>query len=684
MFSAVYEAVRRTRFAAAALSLVASATASWGQMLPPLQSEQVKLVTEARDAQRARDRKRLGNALIQARQQAHPLTPWIDYWEIGLRLSEVSQGELDAFYARWPGSYVEDRLRNDWLLELGHRRDWKNFATDYARFQMRDDREVLCYSILAEHHAGRIKADALREQARTAWLAQREGDEGCNLLASTLLETKQFSHAEIWLKLRLAIENLKPRAARQAAALLGKPVEQAVAELQDNAGKYLTRKAKAGNRQQAELTTATLMRVAAADPAQAAELMSKRWEAQLPHDLAAWTWAQIGRQAAFKLQPEAVDHFERAFKLHGKNARHPEWSDETLGWAARAALRAENWPLLQRALGHLAGAEQRDQAWAYWRARALQATAAAGAAGDAQRADARALLAGLTQGPGATLQFYGRLAAEELGQVLTLPPVPAPLNATERAWAQGHAGLNRAVLLIGSGLRNEGVREWNYSLRGLGDRELLAAAQEACDREIWDRCINTSDRSKTEIDLAQRFPTPYRNELVAKAREVGVDPAYVYGLIRQESRFVLDARSHVGASGLMQVMPATAKWTAKKVGLDYRPELMTDRDFNLKIGASYLKLVLDDFGGSMAMAAAAYNAGPGRPRRWREGPVLDAAIWAENIPFNETRDYVKKVLTNAAIYAQMMGVDGGSLRARLGRQIGPRTAGTSTLPTDLP
>jgi soluble lytic murein transglycosylase len=147
---------------------------------------------------------------------------------------------------------------------------------------------------------------------------------------------------------------------------------------------------------------------------------------------------------------------------------------------------------------------------------------------------------------------------------------------------------------------------------------------------------------------------PYRSQVVAKAAEIGLDPAYVYGLIRQESRFVADARSNVGASGLMQVMPATARWTAKKYGLPYSAETIADRDVNLKLGTGYLKLVLDDFDGSQLMAAAAYNAGPSRPRRWREGALLEPAIWAENIPFAETRDYVKKVLSNATIYAAML------------------------------
>jgi soluble lytic murein transglycosylase len=269
------------------------------------------------------------------------------------------------------------------------------------------------------------------------------------------------------------------------------------------------------------------------------------------------------------------------------------------------------------------------------------------------------------------LNFYAALAAEQLGQPVYLPPRPAPLTPAERAAAAAHPGLVRGLQLIGLGLRSEGVREWNFSIRGMGDRELLAAAQLACDHEVWDRCIHTSEKTRAEIDLEQRFPMPFRNDVVAKAGEIGLDPAYVYGLIRQESRFIIDARSSVGASGLMQIMPSTARWTAKKIGLRYSNELIADRDTNLTLGTSYLKLVLDDFGGSQALAAAAYNAGPSRSRRWRDGPVLDPAVWAENVPFPETRDYVKKVLSNATYYAARLGAAAPSLKQRLGRAIAP-------------
>ncbi|CAN5117502.1 lytic transglycosylase domain-containing protein [soil metagenome] len=663
------------RWFAGALVALNVAFASPAQPAPTAAAPATAAV-DARDALRLKDRKKLAVLTAAAIEQRDPLASWIAYFEIGQRLAEVSQPELEAFYTRFPGTYVEDRLRNDWLLELGRRRDWKNFAADYPRFVMRDDKEVACYALLVEHLNGKKVLDA----ARAAWLAQKDGDDGCQLLASTLFDAKVLKPEDVWLKVRLSAEAQRPRAVKQAAALLGRPVELALAEAQDNAAKYLARKANVASRSQAELATLTLMRVAANDPTQAADLLSSRWQRLLPPDLAAWAWAHTGRQAGFKLLPEASDYLEKALGLHGKNSRHPEWSDETLAWAARAGLRSANWPHVLRAVGMMSAIEQREPAWSYWRARALNATAADGAPGEAIRAEAR----GLLQTISAPLTFYGRLAAEDLGQTPVLPPAAAPLSAAERAQAQAHPGLARALLLIAVGLRNEGVREWNFSLRGMTERELLAAAQEACQREIWDRCINTSDRTRAEVDLAQRFPTPYRAELLAKAREVGVDPAYVYGLIRQESRFVTDARSSVGAAGLMQVMPATAKWTAKKVGIPFRPEQMADSGFNMSIGTRYLKLVLDDFGGSMAMAAAAYNAGPSRPRRWREGPLLDAAIWAENIPFNETRDYVKKVLVNTTIYAQLLGSTDTSLRARLGRQIGPRTSGTDIVPTETP
>ncbi|WP_243655703.1 lytic transglycosylase domain-containing protein [Roseateles saccharophilus] len=645
------------------------AVALGAQAAPAPSGSDTDLAVQAREAWAKRDRKRLADLVDAARGQNHPLAGWVEYFDLNARLTELRQADMEAFYARYAGSYVEDRLRNDWLLELGRRRDWANFRRDHAGYQMRDDREVACYALLAEQAGGnKISPDA----ARLAWMAQKDGDDGCQQLASAMVDAGLFKADTLWAKARLATEQGRPRAARQAVALLAaKPLDQKLAELQDNAGRYLARKARNSPRPEAELTALALARVAANDPAQAGDVLQDKWSV-LPKDLQAWLWVQIGRQSALRLRDDALAAFERA----GKLAPELDWSDDALAWNARAALRAKQPAAALRAIERLGASEQREPAWVYWKARATRMQ------GDAPAA--RAQLAALAASPlyGA-LNFFGRLAAEELALPTPLPPAPAPLTPDERRAARSHPGLSRALQLIALGLRSEGVREWNFSLRGMNDRALLAAAQEACDREVWDRCINTSERTRAEIDIAQRYPTPHRPELMREAQASGIDPAYVYGLIRQESRFVLDARSHVGAAGLMQVMPATAKWTARKVGMNYSPELMQDRDFNLRIGTSYLKLVLDRFDGAQALAAAAYNAGPNRPARWRDGPVVDAAVWAENIPFNETRDYVRKVLLGGAVYAQILGLPATSLRERLGASIGPAGARTADL-ADVP
>jgi soluble lytic murein transglycosylase len=641
-----------------------------------------RLMLDAREASRKADAAALASLRDRAAQERHPLASWVDYWALGARLTEATQPELDAFYARWPGSYVEDRLRNDWLLELGKRRDWANFRREYLRFRMDDDREVRCYWLLTEHLDGQNVAVA----AVDAWAAQTRDDEGCDLLARTLAEAGRLGPEAVWPVVRQAVEANRLRRARAAAALIGAAAARDLDALLDNPVRYLARQDRGTARgQRAELALLALLRTAARDGDVAVAQMQD-WEQRLPRALAAYGWASIGRLAALRTQSAAADYYARALKFAGAEHGALDWPEDTIAWGARSALRGEGppaarWQQLLRMVEAMTPAEQAEPVWVYWRARAQQALAPAGEAGQAEREAARAAL----QSIAGQLHFYGKLALEDLGGRLSLPARPAPLTAAERAAARATPGLQRALRLIEIGLRSEGVREWNFTLRDLqGDRALLAAAQWACEREVWDRCINTSDRTRDEVDMAQRFPTPFRDEVVAQARSIGLDPAYVYGLIRQESRFIMDARSGVGASGLMQIMPATARWTARKIGMDFKPSMITDRDVNLRLGTSYLKLVLDDFEGRMALGAAAYNAGPNRPRRWRDGPVVEAAAWVENIPFNETRDYVKKVLSNTALYGALIGDAAPLLKPRLGGPVGPRPAGAPAEDRELP
>jgi soluble lytic murein transglycosylase len=178
--------------------------------------------------------------------------------------------------------------------------------------------------------------------------------------------------------------------------------------------------------------------------------------------------------------------------------------------------------------------------------------------------------------------------------------------------------------------------------------------------------VNTADRTAQLHDFSQRYPTPHRDAVTAAARQFGMEEALLYALIRQESRFMPEARSRVGATGLMQLMPATARWVARQIPLqNYRPELLTRPEVNVQMGTYYFGRVLGELGHPM-LAAAAYNAGPGRARRWRDERAIEGAIYAETIPFNETRDYVKKVFANAWFYRHRLTGQPGNLRALVG------------------
>ena len=629
------------------------------------------VIVDMHQAFKAGNRQRLAQLLPAAR--GHALEPWAAYWELRVRLDSASPQEVQDFFARYPNTYQEDRLRNDWLLLLGQRRDWDGFIANHAAFRMNDDREVRCYALMVQWLREGANAPAsLAAEVRRNWFAQRDADDGCALAASRLIADgggpAKLAPADAWKRARIAMDMNRPRAAAQAVQIVAPEAAGQFADLNASPSKYLTGKVVSGSRARRELIGLALIKLAASDTEQAARLLDNKWGVQLGAEERDWIWAVIGKQAAQRMSTDAIDYFRKV-------ERDQHLSDELLAWKVRAALRAGSrpaWPDILKAVNAMSDEERGNAAWVYWRARALLGSGQS----EAQRAEAQKLLASIASPRG----FYEQLALEELGQKVTLPARPAPLTEAELQEARGNPSLQRALYAIGLGLRPEGVREWNYATNlhrngGLGDRELLAAAQLACDRQVWDRCINTSDRTRVEFDAVQRYPTPFRDSVVRRSQEISLDPAYVYGLIRQESRFVMDARSSVGASGLMQVMPATARWTARRIGLTgFTVDQLTDRETNIAIGTGYLKLVLDDFGGSMPMAAAAYNAGPGRPRNWRNGLVMEAAAWAETIPFTETRGYVKNVLANTTAYAALITGQPQSLKARLGT-VGPRDGG---------
>ena len=612
-----------------------------------------------------------------ARAGAHPLGAYLDYWRLRLKLSGVrggaplangngpssappadvaagnGNGQLDAalrdFLQRHDGTVVADQLRRDWLQVLGRRGDWAGFDQQYPQWIVRDDAQIHCW-----HWLGRVqRGQPLPPEARDALFQPRELGEACGTLFETLVRAGTLTRADAWLRTKLALEVNAVATVRRLAPLLGMSTGATEAALQRPA-KVL------GPGIEREVAVIASAQLARQDPDEAAERIDALRE--LPAADRAFVKSQIAAHSMRRLSPKSL---ARARESLDANA-----SDETWVWLARAALRESDWRTLHAVVGKMSAEGRRDPTWVYWHARAHRAL------GRPVEADAE------LRSIAGQYHFYGQLAAEEFGELTTMPPRATAPTEDELAEVARNDGFARALKFYSLGLRADGNREWNFQLRGMSDRQLLAAANWACQRSVLDRCVNTADRTRAEHDFALRFITPFRDELAPVAAERGLDPAWIYGLIRQESRFVTDARSSASAHGLMQIIPPTARWIATRLGVkDFRVEQLGDLDTNLRFGTFYLKSVLDDLDGSPVLASAGYNAGPNRPRNWRSSlpAAVEGAVFAEIIPFSETRDYVKKVLSNATFYSVLFSGQPQSLKLRLGT-VAPAGARPSELP----
>jgi len=633
-------------------------------------------VLAAQAAVAAADRTRL--ALAVAGIGEHPLRSYGEFWPLQLQLrNERGDGaaalddEVRRFLERHPRTYVADRIRLEWLLNLGARREFAAFLRERPPLVWADDAQLRCYETLARYGtSGRGKAIAA--DGRALLVSTRESaTEGCAALADELIADGELS---AWLRVRMLVEHNQLATARRATAALPAAEARLAAQILDHPERWLATHERRISRQQIEAALLALARLSRDDPEKAA-----RFAAALNLHLSAeqrgLVWGRIGHMAALKLMPDAVEWYRHGGEQIGV-APGTVRADEVLEWQVRAALRAGDWPVVRRSIERMPASLANEPAWVYWHGRALAATG--------KREAAEQQFARIAD----RFDFYGKLAAEELGRPIVLPPRAAPVAAEELAALEADAGLRRALSFYRLGLRIEGHREWNWQL-GIAneggrktDRQMLAAAEFARRHGVIDRMISTSERTREEFDFEQRFPAPYRGSLEAHARAVGLEPTWVYGLIRQESRFIEDIRSSAGASGLMQLMPATARWVARKVGMnDFTMARVNDVEVNLRLGTSYLRMVLDDLDGHPALASAAYNAGPGRPRAWRAAlpRAVEGAIFAETIPFNETRDYVKKVMSNSVYYAALFEDRAQSLKERLGT-VAPKAAGSTALP----
>ena len=585
--------------------------------------------------------------------QAHVLEPYLAWWRLKLAIDTTDPAAIRAYAAGHAGSPLADRALAEGLRAAGRRGDWAGFRALYGNGGW-DDVEILCYA----HQAARSRdGESALAAAKPLWFSGQATPEACEPLFAALVANGSITLDDRWTRYRLALEAGNVRLAQQVAESL--PAAERIdprdfrrveakpaAELAQGAFRWKHRDGR-------ELALYALDRAARAD-ATAARVAWLKWRDRCTDAERRWGNGRLAYHASRQLLPWAIDAWREPV---------PEaLSADAHAWRVRAALRAQAWRDVLAAIDAMPATIASESAWRFWRARALV---------ESGRADeGRALLRAIARDP----EYHGLLAADRLGLCVDRENAPAVPDPAWQAAFRARPGVARAIKLAELDLRADSQREWLAVVRDLDDAGLLQASMVAAAHSMHDRAINTAIRTREHHDYALRYPMPFRERFAAAAREHAIDEWALFGIARQESRFVPQIVSSAGAMGLMQLMPSTARLVAQQTGrTDYRPSRIADNEINTLFGAYYFKYWLDRLDASLPLALAAYNAGPGRAQSWRPPAPLDAAIWVETIPFNETRDYVKKVLANMVWYARELGDPAATLAERSG-VIGPRPA----------
>ncbi len=610
----------------------------------------------ARDAFRSGDAPKL--AILAQRLQNSPLEVYTAYYQLRMRLETTDIAQIRAYLARPDDTPLIDKMRAEWLKTLARKQQWELFDREYPRL-INEDTELACYALQSRmtNHG-----QAVLHDVRELWLRAKDQPESCTVLVETASNAGVITQQDIWQRLRQALEAGNVTFAKSLATrLTGNHAISAAAldRAMENPARYLEKQSLDSVGQRAVALFA-LQRLARQSP----DLAAQRWDnlaGHFPETEQHYFLGWLAYEAARK-------HDARALKWF-KQAGNSPLTEPQAAWRLRAALRVQDWPDVLSAINLMTETQRGEAAWRYWRGRALQATG--------RHTEALKIFLPLSAEP----TFYGQLAGEELADTpvlsatqISYQPVKQDIAAIEQL-----PGVKRSLALYRMDLRTDALREWSWMIRNFNDHELLAAAEIARQHEMYDRAINTAEKTVLVHDFSLRYLAPYRSAMREHLRENNLEEAWVYGLMRQESRFVTSAKSGVGASGLMQVMPTTARWIAKKLGLkDYRESLLHQLDTNLTLGTYYMKNMLSSLDDSPVLASAAYNAGPGRARRWRAEAPLEGAIYTETIPFDETRDYVKKVMSNTVYYARQFGAAPRSLKQRVGIIAGKPSDSTAT------
>jgi len=567
----------------------------------------------------------------------YPLEPYLAYDDLTARLKSASNAEVEKFLAEHGDLPQISWMKLRWLRLLAARGDWQPFVNHYdPKLNFAELDCLFGQYQLANGHTQQGYATAQR-----LWLVGKSQHDACDPLFERWSAAGQLTEDLRWQRLKLAVESgnsslaaflvrnlptLRPQGERlievaQKPQLLNQP-----------------ERFTGANQTTGDIVSIGLRRLARQKPEQALALLdgyARRLSFSEEEKVA------IARQIGLTFAKRSD---ARALAVMADY--DPHLRDNTVSeWRARLLLRLGRWDeahaLTQRFPEELANSNR----WRYWKARSLEL---------AQPNDTQAAL--LYQPVATERDFYGFLSADRIQAPYTFNHQPLKLDPKVVHKVRHTAGIRRALEFHARGQIVDGRREWYHVSRQFSRDELVAQARLAYDMEWYFPAIRTISQAQYWDDLDIRFPMAHRSSLLNAAKARDIHPSWVFAITRQESGFMADARSHVGATGLMQLMPATAKETAKRFNIPLSsPRQVLNPNTNIQLGTAYLSQIYGQFKGNRVLASAAYNAGPGRVRQWlKDAKHLPFDVWVENIPFDETRQYVQNVLTYSVIYGQKL------------------------------
>jgi soluble lytic murein transglycosylase len=563
---------------------------------------------------------------------------WPDLRATWLRanIDSVSSEEVDSFVQQYGTLRPARELRYRHALAFVKDGDLPGYLRIYERFYQGQDIEKLdCLALQAEIEAGRHRRVEYR--AAELWLVGRSQVSECDPVFDYLDDRKLLGIVEYQKRFDLAVLERNFTLARWLAKNIDQQHVDTAAQwqkAQTSPDKFLDKKRKrSGDETLREQLVYATERLTYRDP----ELASKLWDrVSNKHKFSEVQKILTAQHIALWT---ARDNLPGAYKSLAKLPPAAQ-SDEVLRWRARVSLRESRWKRLLIDISLMPEAERSSEEWRYWQA--------LGEIESGQASDAIADLESLRL----ERSFYGFLAADKLGKTYALDYAVLAADETKLAALELRPEVIRARELFYVGQDGRGRSEWDTVLRNLSDDDKMQAAILAHRWGWHSRAISAAASLGEYDDLTIRYPLPYQQTFEVFSSQASISSTWAYGIARSESLFMRDVRSSAGAIGLMQLMPTTGRDVAKEIKLPYSGlATLVDPESNIRLGTTYLGKMAERYGGNQVLATAAYNAGPQRVDRWLpQDGTIDARVWIENIPFNETRQYVKRVLTAQTIF----------------------------------